>query len=117
MTKDDLIRLAHKLADEAKEAGARGVLIGVSADDGDKHSAYGIAARGPCLEIEGLGARLAQYLRELWAYAEAPPHMVQQVKPGQFVEISLGGQGGSGARSDVSRALGGGSGARGGDTS
>lgn len=73
MTKAGLLALADRLADEARAAGARGVLVAVSADDSpDKHSSYGISARGPCLEVEGLGCRLVEYLRWLWHHSESP---------------------------------------------
>jgi hypothetical protein len=66
MTPEQLAAIASKLADEARKLGVRGVVIGVSSDDDDGHSAFWVAHRGPCLEIEGLAARVEAYAAKLW---------------------------------------------------
>ena len=67
LTKEQLEHIANTLANEATKMGARGVIIAVSSDETDSnHSAYWVTARGPCLEAEGLSARIRSYIDGLW---------------------------------------------------
>lgn len=71
---DDCMALAGALSLTAKRCGARGVLVAVSIER-DGHSDYGVCGRGPCLEVEGLGARVEHYVSKMWSEAERPPEI------------------------------------------
>jgi len=67
------VALATVLADSARAHGARGAVVAVSIDGADGHSDYGVAGRGPCLDMEGLGCRIKDWLGHLWSRAVSPP--------------------------------------------
>lgn len=64
-TREQLEVTAARLADEALRRGARSVIIAISSEDGG-HSNYWVTHRGPCLEVEGLAARIAAYIGQIW---------------------------------------------------
>lgn len=62
----ELEEICKRLADEAEKLGCYGVIVAVSDEFPKGHSSYNIAARGRCIEIEGLAARVAKYARNIW---------------------------------------------------
>lgn len=74
-TVSDLMALAARFADEAKALGARAVIVAVSIDQpepdpaqGVRHSLYGYAHRGPCLDLDGLARRITQATDTNWQH-------------------------------------------------
>lgn len=100
-TIEDLKQLAAELADCAKEAGCRAVIVAVSVDQLDPagkatgHSVYGYAHRGPCLDLDGLARRITQATDANWRHSLTPdtvPPPGKQPPPGPK---SAGGNGGA----------------------
>lgn len=67
MPNESLEDIARDLATRAKARGCRGAIVAVSRDmpDGD-HSLYHVETIGPCLEVEGLAARVTSYVSKIW---------------------------------------------------
>lgn len=93
-----LKEIAVELANRAQAEGCRGVVIALSQSD-TEHSYYHVEHRGPCLEVEGLGQRIAALMRTVWG--ELVP-----LRPSAAI-APLAGQGGAGPASSWSSRQGG----------
>jgi hypothetical protein len=67
----DCEALCRTLAEVAMALGARGVIVAISVDRAG-HSDFGLSARGPCLELEGLARRVGSFADNVWRHAESP---------------------------------------------
>ena len=91
----DCEALARTLSEIAMALGARGVIVAISVDR-DGHSDFGLAARGPCLELEGLSRRVGAFADHIWHHAESP---VVNRPGGSFITSATGSGGHSNAKS------------------
>lgn len=79
MKPEDIVRIEHnvalkKIASEAalntKRQGVKAVIVAVSTEHGG-HSFFHVTTFGPCLEVEGLAARVAHVAQAQWSNANS----------------------------------------------
>lgn len=67
---DALKKIASEAALNAKRQGVKAVIVAVSTEH-DGHSFFHVTTYGPCLEVEGLAARIAHVAQAQWSDANS----------------------------------------------